>query len=134
MYFVKLYFHIHFSWGIISLFLKFLSFWHFLGRFCGMWRFPGWRSNWSCSCWPTPEPQQLGIQASSATYTTAHGNARSLTHWARPGIELVTSWFLVGFVNHWATMGTPGFSLKWWKYLRTWQRWWLHNVWCAKCH
>ena len=29
---------------------------------------------------PTPEPQQLGIRAVSATYTTAHGNARSLTH------------------------------------------------------
>ena len=28
-------------------------------------------------------------------------------HWARPGIEPTTSWFLVGFVNHWATTGTP---------------------------
>ena len=28
----------------------------------------------------TPEPQQFGIQAASATYTTAHGNAGSLTH------------------------------------------------------
>ena len=25
------------------------------------------------------------IQALSVTYTTAHGNAGSLTHWARPG-------------------------------------------------
>ena len=49
------------------------------------------------------EPQQHGIWAVSATYTTAHNNARSLTHWARPGIKLATSWFLVGFVNHWAT-------------------------------
>ena len=32
-------------------------------------------------------------------YTTAHGNARYLTHWARPGIESATSWFLVGFVS-----------------------------------
>jgi len=40
-------------------------------------------------------------------YTTAHGNTGSLTHWARPGIEPTTSWFLVGFVNHWATTGTP---------------------------
>ena len=31
--------------------------------------------NWSCSCRPMPEPQQHGIQASSATYTTAHSNA-----------------------------------------------------------
>ena len=27
-----------------------------------------------------PQPQQHGIQAASETYTTAHGNARSLTH------------------------------------------------------
>ena len=33
------------------------------------------------------------------TYTTAHGNAGSLTHWARPGIEPATSWFPVGFVS-----------------------------------
>ena len=49
---------------------------------------------------PMPEPQKLGIRAVSATYGTAHGNARSLTHCARPGIEPATSWFLVGFVNH----------------------------------
>ena len=29
---------------------------------------------------PTPQPQQRWIQASSATYTAACGNARSLTH------------------------------------------------------
>ena len=63
--------------------------------------------SWSCSCQPRPEPQQLGIQASSATYTTAHGNARSLTHWARPGIEPTSSWLLVGFFNCWAMTGTP---------------------------
>ena len=54
-----------------------------------------------------PEPQQCGIGASSVIYTTAHGNTGSLTHWARPGTEPVTSWFLVGFVNHCATTGTP---------------------------
>ena len=43
----------------------------------------------------------------SATYTTAHGNARSLTHWARPGIEPAISWFLVGFLDHCAMTGTP---------------------------
>ena len=59
------------------------------------------------SVWPLPEPQQCQIWAASATYTTAHGHARSLTHWARPGIEPATSWFLVGFVNHWATTGIP---------------------------
>ena len=38
-----------------------------------------------------PEPQQRGIQAASATYTTAHSNARFLTHWLRPGIEATNS-------------------------------------------
>ena len=58
-----------------------------------------------------PESQQLGIRALSATHTTAHGNARSSTHWARPGIEPATPWFLVGFINHWATTGTPSVIL-----------------------
>ena len=43
--------------------------------------------------------QQCGIWATSVTYTTAHGNARSLTHWAWPGIEPVTSWFLIRVVS-----------------------------------
>ena len=55
----------------------------------------------------TPQPQQPWIQATSVTYTTAQGNAGSLTHWARPGIEPTTSWFLVIFGNHWAMRGTP---------------------------
>jgi len=86
----------------------FLSFCHFLGRSRGIWRFPGQGSNWSYSHWPTPEPQQHQIRAASATYITAHGNARLLTHWTRAGTEPATSWFLVGFVNHCATTGTPG--------------------------
>ena len=32
---------------------------------------------------------------------------RSLTHRARPEIKPTSSWILVGFVNPWATMGTP---------------------------
>ena len=55
----------------------------------------------------TPQPQQCEIWAVSAPYTTAHGNAGSLTHWARPGIKPVSSWVLVGFVTCWATTGTP---------------------------
>ena len=38
------------------------------------------------------------IQATSVTYTTAHGNAESLSHWARPGIKPVSSWILVRFI------------------------------------
>ena len=63
-------------------------------------------SNQSCSCRPMPQSQQRGIWAASMTYTTAHGNVRSLTQWTRPGMEPATSWLLAGFVNHWATMGT----------------------------
>ena len=39
------------------------------------------------------------IWAASATYTTAHSNAWSLTHWARSGIELSSLWLLVGFIT-----------------------------------
>ena len=46
-----------------------------------------------------PEPQQHQIWAASVTYTTTHGHARSLPHWARPGIKPTASWFLVGFVS-----------------------------------
>ena len=54
-----------------------------------------------------PQPSQHQIWAVSVTYTTAHGSARSLTHWERPGIEPTTSWFLVGFVNHCTMTRTP---------------------------
>ena len=85
----------------------FLSFCHFLGPLLQHMEVPRLGPNQSYSHRPTPEPQQRKIQASSATYTTVHGNARSLTHWARKGIEPTTSWLLVRFVNHWATTGTP---------------------------
>ena len=51
-------------------------------------------SNRSYSCRPTPEPQPPQSRAASATYTTAHDNAGSLTHRARPGIKPETSWVL----------------------------------------
>ena len=55
--------------------------------------------NRSYRCWPTPQPQQYRIWAASAAYTTDHGNARSLTYWARPGIKPAFSWMLVRFVS-----------------------------------
>ena len=87
----------------------FFSFFFFFGHAFGMWKCPGQGSNQSCSCRPTPKPQQHQIWAASVTYTTAQGNARSLTHWMRPGIKPVSSWMLVRFVIcfHWATTGTP---------------------------
>ena len=48
---------------------------------------------------PTPQPQQHGIRDPSVTYTTAHGNTRSLTHRSRPAIQPATTWFLVGFIS-----------------------------------
>ena len=53
----------------------------------------------SCSCWPVSQPQQCWIRAVSVTYTAAHSNAGSLTHWMRPGIKPVSSWTLVGFIT-----------------------------------
>ena len=38
------------------------------------------------------------IGAAAADLHCSHSNARSLTHWARPGIEPVSSWILVGSV------------------------------------
>ena len=38
----------------------------------------------------------------------SHFNARSLTHWARPGNKPTSSWILVLSLTHWATTGTPG--------------------------
>ena len=48
-----------------------------------------------------------GSELMSATYTAAHGNARSSTHWVRLGIEPISSWILLEFITHWATMRTP---------------------------
>ena len=45
-----------------------------------------------------PQPQHQ-IQATSSNYTTAHDNAWSITHWARPRIEPASSWMLVGFAE-----------------------------------
>ena len=51
--------------------------------------------NQNHSCQPKPQPQQRQIRAVYGTYTTAHGNAGSLTHWVGPGIKPASSWILV---------------------------------------
>jgi len=61
-----------------------------------------------------PQPQQRQIRAASATYTTAHGNAGSLTCWLRPWMESATSWFLVGFVSA-APRRELQKIISWWK-------------------
>ena len=62
--------------------------------------------NWSCSCQPTPQPQQWHIQAAAVTYTTAHSNAGSLTQSeARDWTQVLTDASQVRYC--WATSGTP---------------------------
>ena len=39
------------------------------------------------------------IRAASENHSAAHCNARSSTHWGRPGIEPASSWVLVRFVS-----------------------------------
>ena len=107
----------------------------FLGPHLRHMEVPRLGSTRSCSCWPIPEPQQHQIRAASATYTTAHGNAWSLTHRVRPRIEPATSLFLVGFAHHWATMGTPKFVFfgcmcSIWKFLGRG----LHPSWSCSLH
>ena len=75
----------------------------------------------SCSCWPIPQPQQCGIQAASANYTTAHVNAGSFIHWVGPEIKPTSSWILGGFVTTEPQEKLPDTSLNetistyWWQ-------------------
>ena len=43
--------------------------------------------------------QQRKIRAASARFTTAHSNARFLTHWVGPGLEPASSRILVWFIT-----------------------------------
>ena len=55
--------------------------------------------NWNYRCRPMPQPLQSLIWVITVTYTTAWGNAGSLTHWLRPGIEPMSSWTLCRVLN-----------------------------------
>ena len=59
---------------------KLFFFFAFQGCTCSIRMFPGQGSYWSYGCQPTPQPQPHRIRAISAIYTSAHGNAGSLTH------------------------------------------------------
>ena len=73
---------------------------------CGIWKFPGLGSNWSCICQATPQPQQAGsepclqpiLQFTATPDPYPLSEARDQTH-----IFMVTS--RVSY--HWATTGTP---------------------------
>ena len=75
---------------LFSFLFLFLFFFAFYGCTLSTWKFPSQGSNRSYSC---------QIQAASTTYTTAHGNARSLTHWAGLRMGSASSWILVGFIS-----------------------------------
>ena len=66
---------------------------------CGIWKFPGSGLNQRCSCQPMSQPQQYQIWDLSATYTPAHSNSGSLTHWVGPGNKPPFSWLVVSFVT-----------------------------------
>ena len=61
------------------IFFVFLIFFSFLGPHPWHMEVPRLGVKLELSHQPMPEPQQLRIQASSVTDTTAHGNAGSLT-------------------------------------------------------
>ena len=71
----------------------------FLGPYYWHMEIPRLGLNQNCSRWPTPQLQQWWIWAWFSTFTTAHSNARSLTHWERPEIEPASLWMLIRFVS-----------------------------------
>ena len=73
------------------------------------YQFPGQGLSWSCCCQPTPQSQRCQVWVTSLTYTTAHSNARSFTHWEKPGIGPTSSWILVGFIT-----AEPQWGLRLW--------------------
>ena len=52
----------------LQLEISIFCFFFFQGHTCCIWKFPVWGSNQSCSCQPTSQPQQLGIQAKSVNH------------------------------------------------------------------
>ena len=79
-----------------------LFFSFFLGPHLGIWKFSGQGLNQTYYC---------QIRPASSNHSTACINTRSLTHWARPGMEPISSWTLVELFTSWATVGTPRSSL-----------------------
>ena len=62
----------------------------FNGHPCSIWKFPVQGLNWSCSCSLCHSHGNTGFEP-HPTYVAAWGNARSLIHWARPGIKPASS-------------------------------------------
>ena len=86
-------------WGLQFFFFFFFFFFCFLGPHPQHMEVPRLGVKQELHWGPTPQLQQCRILATSATYTTAHSNTRSLNHWVRPGIETMSSWILVKFIT-----------------------------------
>ena len=56
-------------------------------------------------------PTYTTATAMSVTYTTARGNAASLSHWARPEIEPASLMDTIWVCYHWATVELPSWSI-----------------------
>ena len=84
----------------------------------GTWKFPKLGSVLELQPWAyttaaeMPDPSHI----CDLTYATAFNNIRSLTHWVRLGFKPTSSWILVGFLTHWATVGTLFFLINYEKY------------------
>ena len=72
-----------------------IFFFFFKGRTHSIWKFPGYRSNWSCSFRPIPQPQQGQI-------LNPVSEARGRTHVLMDISQIHYCW---------ATMETPGHAL-----------------------
>ena len=88
---------------IINLFIIFLNLFRAASAACGSSQARGWIRAVAAGLHHSHSNTQT--RAASTTYTTAHGNAGSSTHWARAGIKPASSWLLVHY--YWATTGTP---------------------------
>ena len=79
------------SLPVIS-FMDFFFLFFFRAAPVAIWNFQarGWIG--AAAGWPMSQPQQRQIWVESATYAAACGNARSLTHWARPQMEFASAW------------------------------------------
>ena len=86
-----------FGWliGLFFCFFVFCFLFFFLGSHSQHMEVSRLRIKSELQPWPMPQPQQRRIWTMSATYTTAHGNASSLTHEVFPEIEPATSWLLL---------------------------------------
>ena len=93
------------------LFFLFLFLFCFLGMHLWHVEIPRWGVKLEFQLPAYATAKKHGIWVKSVTYTTAHGNTGSLTHWTRPGIESTSSWIQAGFLTCSATMGTPIISI-----------------------